>query len=234
MNRFCPKCGAMNKKFIGSFCQDCYLADHEVIVIPNELTVDFCKRCSRVSLRGKMREQSKEIIKEIILSKLKVKELTAPEILIEITPMADGKSRVLLNVSGKVNDERVSFEKEVLLKPVNVCCIDCSRIAGGYFEAILQVRCPDEMKEKMISVCRNFLEQEKKEDLLATVIKATDEKYGFNWNIGSRQVTFKLARLIVLKYGAKLLTASKTFGVKNGKELKRVTFLLRIGEKKEK
>lgn len=228
MERFCPKCGATNVQFIKSFCQNCYLQEHKVISVPEEIKIEFCKRCGRVRVKGKMYKQTKEIINELILSKIKLKELYNEKILIELHPLQSDRTKAVLYISGKIGNDKVSFKKEIILKFVNFCCNDCSRIAAGYFEAILQVRAPESKRKKAFDFCKNFLLKEQKHNILAVIVKKEEESTGFNLIIGSKQAAFKLAREMIKKFNAKMNTSSSLVGRKEGKDLKRSTFLVRI------
>lgn len=228
MNSFCPKCGASEGNFIKGFCEKCFLEDHEIVFVPEKIEVDYCTKCEGILFKGKMSDQTPELLEEIIRSKIKVKDLLNEKLSIELVPFGDDKSKAIITFSGEVDSQKISFQKETLLKPLNICCKDCSKLVGGYFEAILQVRGEKELTEKIISFSEKFLEKEKKFDRLAKITKLEKDKHGFNAYLASKQAALKLAREIASRHNSRMTSSSKIVGRKAGRDVKRVTFCVRV------
>ena len=124
----CPKCGVSNtkKQFIGAFCIDCVPIKLET---PTKLDLRICKKCNRMLLRGEWMPFSNKKLNDFVLSKCKGD-------FNEDTGIFDRESgELILEVKGK----KITRHIEVNIDSNQ--CPQCSRISGGYYQAIIQFRC---------------------------------------------------------------------------------------------
>jgi len=203
----CPKCGktSKEKKFIDAFCIDCYPYN---LKIPEKIEIEICKRCRRMRIKGEWKEYSKKKIEKHIEGKCKG-DFSSVEYNLE------SQTATFTIVKG---DSEAQVEREIPFKEKTVICPDCSKIAGGYFESIIQLRGNERKVKKYAKILTRMLSR-------STFISKVDEKKeGTDLYVGStRSVLETIAEL-----GVKRKITRKLAGTKHGKKFYRTTFLLRF------
>ena len=234
LERICPKCGTSKGQFIGSFCTDCYLKDHELVQLPEKIEVEHCKVCNKIMYKGKWHEQTPENLESLVKLNIKTKEMGSEKISIDLEPMGDNTTLATVVTTGLIQNQEVTIEKETQLVPKDVMCDPCMRVQSYYHEAILQIRFKDEKpteikNEKIKNEVQQLLFFEKKKDPLADVIAIKKAKNGLDFFICSKKAARKTSAILASKYHSDQTVSYKTTGRdKFGKDKKRFTFCVRI------
>lgn len=204
----CPKCGKRNDEtgFIEAFCAECYPIN---IQLPKKITLLFCKHCNKMLLKGKWIPYNKNVIGEYLIGKCRGDFSAA-----EYDPDSETITFTIL--------KRGTEAKVKMIVPVeleNVTCITCSRISGGYFESIIQLRGDEKRVEKYKKI---FLEELSKKTF---IIKEKLQKTGgADLYIGKTKEVIKLMQ----ELGLKAKITRKLIGRQEGKRLYRTTFAIRF------
>lgn len=171
----CPKCGAPegSRKFIGPFCIDCATFRIEV---PDKLEVHRCKRCPKTLLRGKWVAVSDEKLSDYVISKFKGDFSS-----VAFDP-GTGEAVFLIERDG----ERIEVKKLINFVILNDICPDCNRQAGGYFEAIIQLRGNEQRVTRYLHVFKERLESEG-----TFISKFVELKEGLDLYVGSTGRSFR-------------------------------------------
>ena len=234
LQRFCPKCGATEAEFIEGFCKNCYLQDHKMLEIPDKFEILFCKKCNRIKLKNDwIKYGNVESIAEYLLQKLKTEELKNADFKIKFMPQKENYLSAKIFVKGKFKGVQISLEKDIEIKLAKTNCPDCSRIAGGYFEGILQVRSDNQKKIEKAKKFVDYFLKRQKDDPLAKIIKRIPLPNGFDYYIGSKKVVFQLARELKEEFEGRMSTSNTLMGLKEGSEIKRLTACVRFDEIEE-
>ncbi|MBS3057097.1 MAG: 60S ribosomal export protein NMD3 [Candidatus Diapherotrites archaeon] len=234
IKRFCPRCGKETNALIKGFCRECFLKGHEILIVDEELKFPRCKSCGKIRIRGAWFSDSPKNLEDFIRSKMKLKEITNEKINIGMAPNNDGSVSVQIGVSGTINEDKIEFEKEILLKPAIVLCDPCMRLVSDYHEAILQVRFgkkpSDEQVESEMARINKMLEYEKKADSLSQAIKTAEATNGFDVYIGSAKAARRIAEALAKRAHTRVVSSSKLMGVDSntGKANKRFTYCARV------
>jgi len=239
--KFCPKCGATDKPLIKGFCLNCFLQDHpEIVQIDREIEFERCKKCGRIRVKGSWVEEREENLMEIVLSKLKLKEFSKPEIEIDFEWLdeASGNYKAEIKVKGEIDNQKVEVKRETLLKAKTVVCDPCMRLTSQYHEAILQIRGGKETAKKefqdVLLQVNSLLATEEKKDSLAKVVELHWKKNGFDVWIGSKHAAKIVAEKLAKKFKSKVTVSSKLLGRdREGREKYRFTFCVRLKEKEK-
>ncbi|MFN7990627.1 MAG: NMD3-related protein [Candidatus Micrarchaeia archaeon] len=201
----CPKCGRKSDsvEFIEAFCINCYPVR---ITTPDRIELDQCVRCGRMRFRGDWTAYNERKVSEYIISKCRGDFQDA------------SYNHQYQTASFLVKEGSARIEKMIPLDIRKTICPQCSRISGGYFEAIIQLRGD---RKKMDRLADAFIERLGKK----TFISKTEEKDGgIDIYIGnSKAVVAMMGDL-----GLKVLMTKKLVGRDQGKRLYRTTFLLRV------
>lgn len=204
LNLICPKCGRTNDKidFIEAFCIDCFPIR---LVLPPKVTFERCVRCGRMKFRGDWTAYNERKISDFILSKCKG-DFESAEYDFE-------KQMVAFETKSGAK-----IEKNLLLEFAKTICQQCSRISGGYYEGIIQLR---GNRTKMDKYAEKMIEKLEK----ITFITKTEEKdEGLDLYVGRSKPVVKL----MSDLGLKTLITKKLVGRDQGRRLYRTTFLIRL------
>jgi nonsense-mediated mRNA decay protein 3 len=112
----------------------------------------------------------------------------------------------------------------------------CSRESGGYFEAIIQIRAAgrfptEEERRRCSAIARDSMESmRKKGDRLAFISEALELKEGIDLYMGSMNASRQVCRLIINELGGSFSESPTLVGMKDGKNLYRITFAMRLPE----
>ena len=207
MSIICPRCGRDSDSvpFIDAFCVDDYPVRVEC---PAKLEVKSCKSCGDMFLKGEWIRSNPRKIAVYIESKCKGDFEDA-------TCDVDRQKVKFLIVKG---DNRIEVERPVIIEKNVTTCPKCSRISGGYFEAIIQLRGD---QKKVAKAAESITKKLAK----ATFIAKTEEKdEGIDIYAGSSKAVLQLMG----ELGLRTLMTKKLVGREEGKQLYRTTFLVRL------
>lgn len=110
----------------------------------------------------------------------------------------------------------------------------CSREAGGYYEAIIQIRAEqrtftnDELKtlRSMVETMVKQLQQSGKRGLFIT--DSDEKRTGLDFFLSEKATAFSIAKKIQEQFGGDFKQSASTAGMKDSKQVYRMTYLVRI------
>lgn len=208
----CPKCGKKSDEidFVEAFCINCYPVN---IIPPKKIHIKACKHCSKMFLKGEWVPYSKKKIGEYVSSKCRG----------DFSETEYNYDKQEMRFTIRKRDSQMYVEKRIPLDIETVTCKRCSRISGGYFEAIVQLRGEELSVEKYRKI---FIKRLSKKTFIA---KEKPQKTGIDLFIGKTRAVLELMHDLGLR--AKI--TRKLIGRSEGKRLYRTTFAIRLGEKKK-
>ncbi len=201
----CPRCGRTSDKveFIDAFCIDDYPLN---IKVPDRVELEQCTRCGRMRLRGEWTPYSDKKVEGLVLSRCKG----------DFEGASYDVAYQTASFSVKKGSARV--ERKIPLDIRRTICPQCSRMSGGYFEGIIQLRGDRAKAERLAETLLRKLEKK-------TFVTRTEEKdEGLDLYIGSSKAVVALMG----ELGLKVLITKKLVGREAGKRLYRTTFLIRL------
>ncbi len=231
---FCIKCG---KEAVSGtvFCEDCISKGEQLASAPGVVTFEICPSCGKVKGGSSWREQgdlgkymASELRKSVRLSG----DASLKSLEIENLDPSENSSNVILALSlvthGITKEERIA----VRVRVEGNTCPTCNRRSGHYFESTIQLRSMGKTREEVIGrvlsyatkLCEEYERTEK--GFFVSGIKGT--KGGVDITLSSNTVGAALAKKVAKKFGAEVVPTRKLFGRKNGKEVYRTTFLVRV------
>ncbi len=244
MNRQCPKCGEeiTDDNEVYNFCIDCYLKDHEIIVLP-KIDLVYCVKCSKVKYAGKFFDTLEEVEKAIE-KHTKIKELDTGKLSIKLNlDFEKGDYSVNVVLKALVGQKVISVEKKERVTIKKEVCQVCSRVAGNYFTTILQVRFLDKkIKEQIGNQIYNQIYDmvdsinqsgTNNPDSTIHIVKEEVQKTGVDFYLDNvKQTHFIMSSLLKNKYAMDHKISNTLFGLsKEGQRVYRHTFCIHFGEK---
>jgi nonsense-mediated mRNA decay protein 3 len=238
---FCPRCGKETEQ--EGLCQACFQEKYIVFEVPQVIDVVICAKCPSykvgelwVSTKLKTYEElAKKAASKNIRLLLKInKEVRDPVVSISSEFINPNILKARIAVEGSIEGRAVKTEADVEARIRKETCDVCSRIAGGYYEAVVQIRAQGRLPtKKELQRCLKLADDviakaERSGDRLAFVSDVIELPEGTDVYLGSTAAARQIARAIVDEMGGTIIESPKLVGAKEGKGLYRVTFAVRL------
>ncbi|VVB92316.1 NMD3 family protein [uncultured archaeon] len=236
---FCPKCGKNADIFYDNVCKNCFIKDKKLLECPAILFSKICPVCGSVYKRGKWsaREEERETIIECVNESLKLdNQVSNLELTLSPKQLDYSRYRVHIDAKAKIKGAPLEIEQDTEVRISWETCDTCSRIAGGYFEGIVQIRAEKRIPTKEeLGKCKDIAENvsnrsQEKGDRLAFIAKTEELGEGVDLYVGSIKLGKQICRAIIEVFGGKITESPKLVGQKNGEDLYRITYALRLPE----
>jgi nonsense-mediated mRNA decay protein 3 len=191
--------------------------------------LSYYKRGNWIKTKEASEEVLKRAAKNALRESLKV-EIENPEIEIHAEEPVQASNKVYtvrcaVRAKGEASGIPVEEEIETEVKITLELCLDCSRKAGGFFEAILQLRGPPALVKSGAPSLLETLGEDQKSHI--TSIKELKE--GTDLYFASTAVAKKSSRQILEKFGGTIKESAHLHTKdKSGHDVYRVTISLRL------
>ena len=236
---FCPKCGKDAEVFYENVCRECFLGNIKLLECPDVLYSRICSTCGSVFKKGRWssREDESVLIMEVVKEALRT-DRQAKHLELTISPKQIDYSRYNVHVAARAEIKGAPVE-ESLDTQVRISwetCDTCSRISGGYFEGIVQIRADKriptkEELERCIQIAGEVAARsQEKGDRLAFISKTVALEEGTDIYVGVMKLGKQICKAIIEVFGGKFSESPKLVGQKNGVDLYRITFAMRLPE----
>jgi len=228
---FCPNCGRASE---GGLCAQCFLERFALVECPL-LEIKVCPTCDSCFWRGKWMEgDSLDLATSLVKSQVTINPV-AGDVHITFKPelLDKGAVKVHIDVNAVVKCENVSREYDIIVKAKKESCDRCSRIAGSYYAAIVQVRAEGrfptaEERSKSKKVAQNMIQQAQKSDRMAFISNIKELREGIDIYVGSAKVGKQISKRIISEFGGALSESAKLVGHKDGKNQYRISYAVRL------
>ncbi|HLE54216.1 MAG TPA: 60S ribosomal export protein NMD3 [Thermoplasmata archaeon] len=230
---FCVECGAEGPTY-GGVCAKCFAKKHPLVEPPANVDVPRCKSCGRFRFRsGWSRTDLDLAIAQVLAERI---QPLPPFSKVRFTHVAreEDENNHFLTVKATGRHEGLEqlqdFHARLRIKP-SLCDL-CQRQAGRYFEGILQVRgegrdlTPAEMRGVRTLVLVRV--ERGREDAGDFVSKVEEVHGGLDFYLSTNALGLRLAKEIADTMGGTVASSPKLYGQREGKELYRVTSLVRL------
>ena len=230
---FCIACGSPPPLTSERLCEDCLRARTVFSEVPERIQQHRCAKCG-------MHEVEKRwvTIEDEELGELRLRENLgvtdgASNVAIDMAyqPIDERTARLHVNVEGQLEGYQFSDQHEVLLQTSNAVCPTCTRKAGAYFEATMQLRSAgrrlseDELKDLRGTL--NELLNELESDPMFFITKEGPVSGGWDLHFGSKALARTWARRLVRRFGGTTKETSTLVGIRDGAEVTRLTLSYR-------
>lgn len=235
----CPDCGVEVETLVEGACARCFTKRHDLAEVPKHIDVLLCTTCGArkdgahwADATGRTQD---EMIDEAVIRETKVHgTLEDPHIEVASEPQDDRNLAYTLMVDGQVAGlvQEAILETVVRIKPS--VCTTCSRQAGGYFSAILQLRATErdldtvEKDEAERAIVREIDRMVRAGNQNAFISKDVSVKGGKDYYISEIDVGRILAKKVADRFDADTKESASLVGRREGRDVYRVTFLVRV------
>ena len=236
----CVECGKQVPALIGGSCPDCFIGKTPLLEAPAVLDVELCAHCDARHVGAHWVDPDEGvgldwIREEASRAAAKPHPRVAGAVLtVEERPQDERNFTHHLTLEGEVEGAPVRFERDVLVRMKRSVCDRCSRMFGGYYAAIIQLRATDrdvtpaEIERAHRLVGDELDRQRATGNREAFLTKSGPVPGGFDYYLGDIEGTRSVARVVADKLGAAVEEHAKLSGRQEGNDIYRVTFRVRI------
>jgi 60S ribosomal export protein NMD3 len=230
---FCVECGAEGPVYQG-VCANCFAKKHPLVEPPANLDVPRCQTCGAFHFgSGWSRVDLDLAIPQLLREKVRPLPPFEHVAFTHVAREEDANNYfVTVKASGRFEDLRQVQDFHVRLRIKPSVCDTCAKQAGRYFEGILQVRAEDrdltpaEMRAVRTLVLSRVA---RRRDEGGDFISRTEEIHGgLDFYVSTNGLGMRLAKEIADAFGGAVTASPKLFGQRQGKEIFRVTTLVRL------
>lgn len=240
---FCVECGREVGDALTSngLCHTCFLAKTRLTRLPEHVDFEVCVHC-RARKKGEQWLDPPEgghrvelIVEEAVRAALDV-DRRASGVRVTAEVLAEDERNYAVTVHASGVAEGVPFEEQASTRSriKNATCLRCSRMQGNYYESVVQVRgenrelLPEEMRDVRVVASRVIDRIVDSGDRNAFVLKDEEVHGGLDVYIATNNAGRQMAKAIGSEFGGRVSEHPKIAGQKDGIELWRVTFLVRL------
>jgi nonsense-mediated mRNA decay protein 3 len=230
-HKFCPKCGKETDDFFDAVCKDCF-RQGKTLLEPASVAVSLnvCTHCGDY-FKGKERTNIEALVEDAVRRAIKKKH--GPDCVVDISelriefPENERNARVFLTVKTKIQGVGMEEQGEIAVILKRETCERCSRIAGGYYAAIVQIRADYRVPtDDELTTAEDIAVSSLGEDDF--VSRKQMLKEGLDIYVSSAEYGYRISRAVVKKLGGSFSESRKLYGRKDGRDIYRVTFLVRL------
>jgi nonsense-mediated mRNA decay protein 3 len=233
----CVECGKELELIKNGLCLNCYVKSNKFTKGSEYLNIKKCTNCCSYRYKNKWEtQQLNELINQIIIQNFKIsEELKKPEFQIKIIEDNNQYQKKLeINITGFISNLKISEKHLIQVNIKKEICDICSKKFGGYHEAIIQIRAD---KRKLTSEEINsiytfvqdyikFLQNKGNKNIFISDYEIIDS--GINFFLSDNSIALSIINKIQDLYAGEIKKSSKNIGMKEGKQIYRMTYLLRL------
>lgn len=233
---FCPKCGRPSER--AGLCSQCLIGDTPWFTCDQRVSSTSCPSCGAVKVVNTWTDSAAgrgELGPEIAKSAVHFhKDVKKPAIDITIRDLTQNRSRASLVLRGTLHNRPVEGSCIVEIRWQKEQCDRCNRISGSYHEGVVQVRAEDRTPSPFEVQTAASIAQQIEDTLqaggerLSFISDINEIADGLDIVIGSQHIGLLIAQGIVAQLGGRYTTHPKLVGEKNGRQLFRITYSVRL------
>ena len=237
---FCVECGKEGPIFRDGVCKDCYFKTHTFTKGPSEIDMPVCSHCNSFKYKSNWtNDLFGDAIRRVIKNKFEIsKELKKVDVNTECQETSDGM-QCKVYISAYLDNVEITEEHDLIVHLKKTVCDVCSKKFGGYHEATIQIRTDErklskkELEEIVIDV-ENLVEQlRSKGNRGLFITDIAKEHGGLDFYISDKQTSLIIVKKLQEKYGGSVKQSSKNIGMKDSRQIYRMTYLLRLSPYKK-
>ena len=230
---FCVICGAEPPLVHDRMCENCLRKRITVVKLPDTVQHFRCYRCGLVEVQGRWIEiPDDDLWEELIQRSLEVHK-EAEQFSLSLSPQRidDRNTRLHLEVDAIVHGLQFTENHTLLARMSNGVCLTCTRRAGNYFEATVQLRSAGrKLEEHELTEMRASLNEMlsgMNPDPMFFVTNEGPVQGGYDLVVGSKSMARTWGRHLINRWGGHLKETKSVVGRKDGIDLSRLTLLYR-------
>ena len=236
LGNFCPKCGKPSDT--DGLCTQCRIGSTPWFTCDNRVKSTNCPSCGAIKVVNTWTDSAAErsaLGPEIAKSAVHFhKDVKKPSIDVSIRDLTLNRSRATLVLGGVLYNKHVEGTCTVEILWHKEQCDRCNRISGSYYEGVVQVRADGRTPSTFEIQTAASVAQQIEDTLqsggerLSFISEMNEIHDGIDIIIGSQHIGLLISQGIIAQLGGRYTTHPKLVGEKNGRQLFRVTYSVRL------
>jgi len=235
-DRFCPKCGKRSEK--DGLCNQCRVGNTEWVTCDRRIKHIHCPSCGatkQVNTWTDTNRERSELAPDLARSAVHFHpDVKKPSVSATVRDLSVNRSRATLEIKGVLYTLPVEKEYTVEIVWQKEQCDRCNRITGSYYEGFVQVRADERLPSQYEIQTAGSIATQLEDSLqaggerLSYISEITETKDGLDITVGSQHIGLLIVQGITAQLGGRYTTHPKLVGEKNGRQLFRITYLVRL------
>lgn len=236
----CVDCGDEVPKTIQGSCPKCFVAHAPLLSAPDVIDVELCAHCDARRVGKQWQDAPREadlqwLREDAVREAVRVHpRVMDPFFQLDENAQDDKHFQVAVLMEGAVEGVDVEDTATILVRQKRGVCDRCSRMQGNYYAAIIQLRATDrtttdpELDWAHRIVSQELDRQQENGNRFAFLTKGGPMHGGWDYYIGDIEAARQVSRMLKQRLGASVQETAKLVGRREGEDVHRVTFLVRI------
>lgn len=231
----CIVCGEREGEFKG-LCGQCFLKQHAVMETPDYVNIVLCPHCGAMK-RGEhwldMNEPEAAVDRSVKESLAFDPEVSSADVALEIEQESGLVYRARVIAKMHIRGLDASGEAEVIARIEHRVCDVCSRLHGNYYESVVQLRgysskLSENEKEEWLETVRSIVRSLSSSNRRVFLAKSVEMHGGLDFYLSTTDAGRNVSRELARRTGASLKESKKLAGRKDGKDVYRTTYSVRL------
>lgn len=233
---FCPKCG----KATGSdgLCTACRIGNTPWFTCDHRLKSIHCPSCGaikQVNTWTDTEHDRSDLAPELAKTAVHFHpEVRKPSVSVTVADKTLNRSTATLTLKGLFHNTPLEATCTVEIIWHKEQCDRCNRISGSYYEGVVQVRADGRVPSTFELQMAAGIAQQTEDSLqaggerLSFIADTSETREGLDITVGSQHIGTLISQGIVSQLGGRFTTHPKLVGEKNGRQLYRITYSVRL------
>lgn len=230
---FCIICAADPPLSSDRLCESCLRDRTQLSKMPERVQQNRCAKCNSYEIKGRWSAMGDDEVADLRVRDNLVVEERASEVHVSTSSVVidDRTIRLSVEVNGIIEGHKFLDSHSALLQTSNAVCTTCTRKAGDYFEATVQLRSAGrKLDSEELAQIRATLDEmvgSMEANPMFFVSKEGPVTGGWDLQLGSKSLARSWGRNLVKAYGGSVKESSTVIGVNDGIEVTRLTLSYR-------
>ena len=235
-DRFCPKCGKPTEH--EGLCNHCRIGNTPWFVCDRRVKSTHCPSCGAIKQVNTWTDSELER-EELALDLAKAAvhfhpDVRKPSMVVTVKDNTLNRSTATIALKGLLYNTPVEGTCSIELIWHKEQCDRCNRISGSYYEGIVQVRADARLPSTFELQMSAGIAQQVEDSLqaggerLSFIADMNETREGLDITVGSQHIGTLISQGIITQLGGRFTTHPKLVGEKNGRQLYRITYSVRL------
>ncbi len=233
---YCVKCGREAEELYEHLCPACFVKSRTFVRFPSDVIIHSCRSCGRFEILGEWENSDlNEALEAAVMENILIeKGVQLLDYNLDVRQESDIHYSVTARLHLRIAGLEIEKEGKMRVRHRETTCPTCQKIYGNYYEAIIQIRPAAGKKfrenelEAISKEIRKRVDAGFSSNPGVFITKEEDLHGGRDFYLGNRSYAHRIARALVKNYGATYTESSSLWGMKDGKEIYRMTYLVRL------
>ncbi len=233
---FCPKCGKATEH--EGLCTECRIGNTPWFVCDHRIKSVYCPSCGalkQVNTWTDSERERAELAPELAKSAVHFHpDVRKPSIAVTVEDNTPNRSTATITLKGLLHNTPLEGTCSVEIIWHKEQCDRCNRISGSYYEGIVQVRAEGRLPSTFELQMSAGIAQQVEDSLqaggerLSFIADTNETREGLDITVGSQHIGTLISQGIIAQLGGRYTTHPKLVGEKNGRQLYRITYSVRL------